>query len=253
MKMVLFRSIAYSLFVSTMLLFNAVGEDTIIDVEVDYDIQEDTEVEANDASGTMAGDEGRRLTNRYYKYEDKACRTHDGFRGSDGHEYDLYYESYRRDCEDLCGYSCKAYEWKSSSGRCEIWHERPEEFKSMHGFDCYVKKSSSSTRPPTRPPTRHPTRGPTRRPTSAPKPDYDYEDYSNNACRNEYGKQGSDGHEYDKYYKSHESDCKHLCNSKHDCKAYEYRYSNGRCEIWNEIPDHVKGKHGFKCSIKINH
>ena len=270
MKMVSFRSIAFSLFVSTMLLFNVVGETdtTIDDGEFDNDIQDDinfdVDIEANDASGdTMAssGVEDRRLTYQFYKYEDKACRTYDGFRGSDGHEYHLYHESYRSDCEDRCGRYCTGYEWKASSGRCEIWKVPIEEFAYKHGFDCYVKKSySSSTRPPTHPPTRHPTRGPTRyptraptrHPTSAPKPDYDYEGYDNNACRNEYGKQGSNGHEYDLYYRNYESGCKHLCNSKHDCEAYEYRYSDGRCEIWKEIPGYVRSKHGFKCSIRIH-
>jgi len=77
----------------------------------------------------------------YLKHGGKACRTGDGGAGKEGTEYTLVKGKSEDECETLCSDSddCKAYEYFSSSSRCEVWHEVPQKFEERQNFDCFVK------------------------------------------------------------------------------------------------------------------
>mmetsp|Transcript_24199 Transcript_24199/g.42534 ORF Transcript_24199/g.42534 Transcript_24199/m.42534 type:complete len:229 (-) Transcript_24199:170-856(-) len=77
-----------------------------------------------------------------------------------------------------------------------------------------------------------------------------YEDY---ACRNKHGDQGSDGHEFDLYEHKSKDWCIKKCEERGwDCKGFEYKSSDDRCEIWNVVIKKAEKKHGFDCYVQVH-
>mmetsp|Transcript_41139 Transcript_41139/g.98529 ORF Transcript_41139/g.98529 Transcript_41139/m.98529 type:complete len:81 (+) Transcript_41139:770-1012(+) len=74
------------------------------------------------------------------------------------------------------------------------------------------------------------------------------------ACRDILGTQGLENVDYELHGTGiqTESECESICTNKlWDCKAFEYNYKTGRCEIWVKQPRKVQSKPGFSCHVKV--
>ena len=80
----------------------------------------------------------------YFVFENKGCRTSHGWKGSAGHEYDLYMHTSLHDCQAKCthaGGMCYGYEHDYWSNKCEVWKVFIDKHRLeyVHGLDCYIK------------------------------------------------------------------------------------------------------------------
>lgn len=161
---------------------------------------------------------------KYDAYANAGCRTHDGKKGQEGHDYVTYSPFGKHDCEQTCndwGHDCKAYEYKSGNGgRCEIWFTDVPRTDPVNGLTCYVKK------------------------------DYYYYNNHNKVCRTADGDKGKEGKDYFKYT---DYDCAARCDSfGHVCQAYESG-PDGHCEIWTFLPPRDDHQHGYNCAFKYEY
>ena len=184
-----------------------------------------TNVQDVSSSTTDDNSADRALRSYDYDYDfsshpNQGCRTDKGGKGVQGHDYDKFDHLNKHECEQLCdhlGYDCKAFEYGSNSGRCEIWYKDVFRTGDAKGVTCYVKK------------------------------EYYYNNNHNKVCRTSHGGKGVEGKDYFTY---HDNDCASRCDSfGYDCKAYESG-PKGHCEIWVYLPPQLESNHGYNCAFK---
>ena len=82
--------------------------------------------------------------NMYGRYQNRACRTINNGKGSDGHEYKLYEHIVSSlACEAICTHSkshCFAFEYNYHSKHCEIWKQTPFKFEFADNISCNVNR-----------------------------------------------------------------------------------------------------------------
>ena len=79
----------------------------------------------------------------------------------------------------------------------------------------------------------------------------EYEQFKGQACRDDKGKKGKEGKDFDLADDiSSEQDCQEACSESEDCKGFEYNQKAERCELWTTRPTRFEDNDEFDCFVK---
>jgi hypothetical protein len=211
------------------------------------------EISARSGGGSLRA--ARQLDHTTYdgvywpRYDEYACRTGSGGRGSDGDEFVEYEYKSLSWCKEKCYKTsdCEAFEYEvdGSYYKCEIWYEKPKQFSRNDGHSCWIKNEEGVME----------NDGGDSDGTGDNRDVYNTIEYiqkEDSACRTADGRNGSHGAEYYRYSEKSLEWCTDKCNQLTDCTGFEYKeFGTTHCEIWTAYPAKYTSKGGLSCYVKI--